>query len=190
MKIIISPKLDRVAFAIACDVLRLERLCDQDFAFLSEYARIIKPIADAIGHLEGNVLFGNYLPILFTCRVSLKEMELMETLMYCGPLLTAVKNGFDKRFRKLMRLGDIFERPDAKAVPLFLGMLTNPEFKMKCIPDTWFHENANGIVQIKSILLNAMKQMIQVEKNESSNPSVPPTQSKPRGKSLWQLVFF
>lgn len=165
MLIILSSNLDRVAFAVACDVLQVSKLCDQDYQFLAEFAQVFKPVADSITQLEGKVPFGCYLPILFTCRDALKDMYVSDALEYCGPLLVAVKDGFDKRFGHLMRLGDVYERPDPKAVPLFLSMITNPEFKMKCVPHDWLHRNANGIAQIRNILLNAMKQILQGENN-------------------------
>lgn len=156
--------MDRVAFAVACEVLSLDKLCDQDYVFLTEFASVIKPIADSITYLEGSVkTFGGYLPMLFSCSATLKDLSVANTLKYCEPLLTAVRMGFAKRFNSIMRLGNIFERADARAVPLFLAMLTNPGFKLAFIPDTWFYENANGIHQIKSILMNAMKQWMNNE---------------------------
>lgn len=122
---IISPRLDRVALAVACEVLKLEKLCDQDFRFLSEYATVIKPIAEAITFLEGDIkTFGAYLPKLFDVREQLKELSTSDELLYCQPLLAAVKDGFQRRFSHLMHLTDIYERGSPKAVggtALFLG---------------------------------------------------------------------
>lgn len=182
---IISSNLDRVAFAVACEFLHLDKLCDQDYVFLTEFACVIKPIADAITHLESSVkTFGNYLPMLFGCRTALKDLADEKKLKFCEPLLTAVRNGFAKRFNHLMRLGDIYGRGDPKAVPLFLAMITNPEYKMNFIPNTWFYENANGIHHIKTILLNAMKQWVEEEEKANSNENQTDSNAAPESNSV------
>lgn len=157
--------MDRIALALACEALYIEKLCDQDYEFLTEFVRVIKPIANAITFLEGNVqTFGGYLPMLFSVRQTIKDLYINDELVYCKPLLLAVRDGFDKRFGHLLKLSSPFERGDKKAVPLFIAMLTNPEFKMNFIPSDWFHNNAEGLNQIKSLLLNSMKQHLEEEK--------------------------
>lgn len=151
--------------ATACEALSIEKLCDQDFEFLSEFISVIKPIANAITFLEGDIqTFGAYLPMLFSVRQTLKEMYRDNQLQYCRPLLIAVRDGFDKRFGHLTTLTSYFEKGDPKALPLFIAMLSNPEYKMNFIPTDWFHSNANGMAQIKSLLLNAMKHILKDEK--------------------------
>lgn len=170
VKNILSPSVDRVAFAVACESLGLEKLCDQDYRFLSEFVTVIKPIANAITYLEGDVqTFGSYLPMLFSVRQELRDLYLKDDFEFCRALLLAVKNGFDKRFGHLMDLSNPFERGDSKAVPLFLAMLTNPDYKLNFIPTHWFHGNAEGFNQIKSLLLNAMKQYLKDEKQEQED---------------------
>lgn len=166
--------MDRVKLALACEALKIDKLCDQDYLFLSEYTRIIKPIANAITYLEGDKqTFGGYLPMLFGVRQTLKDLYLEDNLQYCKSLLIAVKDGFDKRFGHLIKLTSTYETGDAKAVPLFLAMITNPEFKLNYIPNDWFHGNAQGMTQIKSILLNAMKEYLEEEKSiEDCNKDV------------------
>lgn len=170
---IASPQLDRASLATACEALKLDKLCDQDFAFLTEFNNIIKPIADAITFLEGDVkTFGSYLPMLFSVRQTLKDLYINNDLEFCRPLLIAVRDGFDKRFGHLMSLGNVFEKGNPKAIPLFLAMLSNPEYKMNFIPHYWFHQNANGFNQIKSLLLSAMKQQVEYEKKSNENGSM------------------
>lgn len=159
--------MNRVALALACEALQIEKLCDQDYLFLQEFVIIIKPIANAITYLEGNVqTFGGYLPMLFSVRQTLKDLYINDDLVFCKSLLLAVRDGFDKRFAHLMRLSTVFDKADAKAVPLFIAMLTNPEFKMNFIPIDWFHSNADGMNQIKLLLLNVMKQYLEEEKQQ------------------------
>lgn len=167
---ILSPKLDRAAFATACEALNIQKLCDQDYAFLTEYVTVIKPIAEAITYVESSVnTFGCYLPMLFSVKQKLINLRQKE-LVYCSPLLTAVRDGFDKRFEHLMHLGDIFEDGSPKAVPLFLAMITNPDYRLAFIPASFFDSNAQGMAKIRSLLLNAMKKFIESErKNASEN---------------------
>lgn len=157
--------MDRVKLAMVCIALNIEQLCDQDYDFLAEYVKTIKPIANAITYLEGDSLtFGAYLPTLFSVRQALKDLYKENGLVYCKPLLVAVKNGFDRRFGHLMKLPSQHESGDPKAVPLFLAMFTNPDFKLNYIPDDWFDSNPQGMSQIKSLLLNSMRQYLKEEK--------------------------
>lgn len=186
-----SPSLDRVGLRLACLTLGIEELCDQDYKFLEEYATIIKPIANAITFLEGCVqTFGSYLPMLFSVRQELKDLYIDDELEYCRPLLLAVRDGFHKRFAHLMDLSSPFERGDPKAIPLFIAMITNPEYKINFIPIDWFYANAEGMNQIKSILLNAMKKHLEDEKQqqveENANDSSPDenTNAKPSKQGM------
>lgn len=162
---ILSPQLDRSALATACEALNIAKLCDQDYAFLTEYVAVIKPIADAITYLEASVkTFGCYLPMLFSTRQKFIELRTKDELVYCGPLLDAVRDGFSKRFGHLLHLGDIYEEASPKAIPLFLAMLTNPDYRLAFIPSSFFDRDASGIAKIRSILMNAMKQLLESDR--------------------------
>lgn len=164
----VSPKLDRSALAVACESLEIDKLSDQDYDFLTEYVSIIKPIANAITFLEGDIqTFGAYLPMLFGVRQTLKDLYLNGNFEYCAPLLIAVRDGFDKRFGHLMKLNGLYEQGNSKAIPLFLAMVANPQYKLNFIPNDWFDSNANGMSQIKGLLLNAMKQSLRDEQQQN-----------------------
>lgn len=144
----------------------IEKLCDQDFIFLNEYVAVIRPIADAITFVESTrQFFGSYLPTLFGVRTRLRELYLEDKLLYCKPLLVAVKNGFDKRLEHLMKLSDLYDEGSPKAVPLYIAMLCNPAFKLSYIPVYWLEKNPNTISQIKSIFLNAMVKQLGMQTN-------------------------
>lgn len=183
---IISPRLDRIALALACETLQIEKLCDQDFKFLSEFVSVIKPIANAITYLEGNVqTFGAYLPMLFSVRQTLKDLYTKDDLEFCGALVTAVKDGFDKRFGHIMKLSDTFEVGDPKALPLFIAMISNPEFKINFIPDYWFHGNVEGMQQIKSIMLNAMKHHLMADQATTKIEPITQTNSSESEQGIY-----
>lgn len=159
--------LDLPALATACLALGIEQLCDQDIIFLREYKRVLQPIAEAITFVEGNTnTFGVYLPTLFGIRTRLRELHNEDDFMYCQPLLEAIRNGFSKRFAHLMTISDMYGEPDARAVPLFLAMLTNPCFKMSFIPTYWFDEHPYGMQNIQNLILNALKKLVDDERKK------------------------
>lgn len=153
--------LDLPALATACEALGIDKLSDQDICFLQEFTKVLQPIADAITLLEGSKnMFGTYLPTLFGVRTKLRDMHLSDELLYCRPLLDAIRDGFHRRFAHLMSLGNLFAEPDPRAAPLFISMLSNPRFKLNFIPRYWFDENTDGMHKIQNLLLNVMKQMV------------------------------
>lgn len=162
--------LDWVSLATACEALGIEKLSDQDFDFLTEFVKVFRPIADGITFVEGtHKNFGSYLPTLFSIRMTLREMYVDDELLYCRPLLLAIKEGFDKRFWHLMKLTDLYERGSPKAVPLYIAMLSNPAFKFNYIPKYWFEENPNALNQIKSIFLNAMQKELDIQTHDKDD---------------------
>lgn len=159
--------LDLAALAIACEALGIEKLSDQDIQFLIEFTKVFQPIADAITFLEGSKnMFGAYLPTLFSVRTKLRQIHLSNELVYCKPLLHAIRDGFHKRFAHLMSLGNVFQEPDPRAIPLFIAMVSNPRFKLNFIPPYWFDENPQAMQQIQNLLLNAMKQTVAQQKQQ------------------------
>lgn len=67
--------LDCIALAVACEALNIDKLCDQDFEFLSKYVTVIKPIADAITYLEASVkCFGGYLPTVNSSSANIERL--------------------------------------------------------------------------------------------------------------------
>lgn len=160
--------LDLSALAIACEALNIEKLTDQDIVFLREYKSILQPIAEAITFVEGNRnMFGALLPTLFGIRLKLRELyQNSDDLKYCKALLDAIRAGFDKRFSHLMKLSDMYDIGDPKAVPLFVAMLSHPNFKMSFIPPYWFDENHYGMNAMRNLMINAMKQIIAEQKQQ------------------------
>lgn len=152
--------------ATACEALGIEKLSDQDFDFLTEFAEVVRPIADAITFVEGMRSFGSYLPTLFGARMKLREIYLEEKLIFCQPLVVAIKEGFDKRFGDVTKLTDLFEKGSPKAIPLYLAMISNPDFKLSYIPDYWIENYPNTLTQIKSILLNALRKEMEFAMGE------------------------
>lgn len=123
---------DLSALATACEALGIDKLSDQDIQFLQEFVKVLQPIADAITLLEGSKnMFGTYLSTLFGEGTKLRDMHMqVEPLLYCRPLLDAIREGFRNRFAHLMTLGNLFAEPDPRAVPLFIAMVSNPRFKL------------------------------------------------------------
>lgn len=114
----------------------------------------MKPIACALKVLEGNkYTFGIYLPVLFGLRHKLDALQ-KQTLMECDALADALSDGFNKRFGHLMKLNE----NDSRAVPLYIAMIANPQFKMNFMSSETIPTEL--ITKIRTILFNAGKHLL------------------------------
>lgn len=102
--------------------------------------------------LEGNKhTFGLYLPTLFGLRNVLEKYANIETTetLACLELAKAIKAGFETRFGQLMDVND----PEGKSAPLYIAMITNPQFKMNFMGSKTIHPNV--LCQLKEMLVSA-----------------------------------
>lgn len=140
--------------------MKISTLNDEEYAFLREYHSVITLIATALKSIESDrYTFALYLPTLFGLKIKLQELIDENLIFDCIPLVQAVQNGIESRFGNLM---DPFSS-DKKSVPLFIAMMTNPNFKL----------NFMGMKEISSNLLNKLKDMLVSEaaKIENENPN-------------------
>lgn len=139
--------------------LNIEPFENDEYIFLQQYFQIVNKIAIALKSLEGNKhTFGLYLPTLFGLRNVLEKyanLETTETLV-CLELAKAIKAGFERRFGQLMDVSD----PEGKSAPLYIAMITNPQFKMNFMGSKTIHPNV--LRQLKEILISAA---IDIEKS-------------------------
>lgn len=129
--------------------MNIEPFDDDEYNFLEQYVQIINKVAIALKTLEGNKhTFGLYLPTLFGLRNALRKcanIEQTETLK-CIELAKALEAAFERRFGQLMDVND----PEGKSVPLFIAMITHPQFKL----------NFMGSNTIDSSVLHTLKEML------------------------------
>lgn len=132
--------------------LNIGTLNDTDYAFLLEFRSVMRPIAEGLTALEGNNLFGSYLPHLFGIKAQLDRLK-NKKLNFCEPLLKAIDNGFYERFQEVMDPYHI------RAVPLYLAMMTNPKYKLSYMG------------QLRPTILQKLKNMLLSAAEEISNES-------------------
>lgn len=150
--------LEREKLKRACECLKIPVLHEEDYKFIEEYVSIIRPIAHALKVLEGDKhLFGLYLPTLFGLKQKLRDL-LMNEWDYCEPLIASVNTGFTNRFAHLMDI----EHQSGKAIPLFLGMVTHPQFKMNFIHKA--HITPEYIQKVQGLLVTAAETILRGEK--------------------------
>lgn len=131
----------------ACLHLKVDPLNDEEYHFLREYHRVISLIATALKSVESNrYTFSLYLPMLFGLKIKLQALVDEQRVFECISLVRALLSGLESRFGNLM---DPFGS-DTKSVPLFIAMMTNPQFKL----------NFMGITKIPPELLNRLKAML------------------------------
>lgn len=99
-------------FHAVCSNLDIPRLSATELSFLSEYAAVMKPIAQALNILqsETKMFVGYLLPTLTILREKLEAKRASATI--CMPLVSALLNGIDERF------ADILIDPEAVAAAI------------------------------------------------------------------------
>lgn len=144
---------DKPELAALCLALNICVLNDIDYAFLNEFKCVMRPIADGLTALEGNICFGAYLPHLFGISSQLNRLK-TQNLRFCKSLLSAIDIGFNERFRDLMDPYHI------SSVPLYLAMMTNPKYKMSFIGTL----RPTLLQKLKNMLLSAAEEIAEDEK--------------------------
>lgn len=146
----------------ACTILNIPSLDGQDYAFLNEYMKVIRPIAECLKELEGNrKTFGIYLPTLFGLKFKLEEMS-KEHFKFCQPLLENISSGFNVRFGEMMDLNNV------KSLPLYIAMATNPHFKLNFMPK---QTPLTVLKRIQNIVIKAAEEIIASEGEINGNSS-------------------
>lgn len=116
--------------------------------FLEEYKMILGPIATALGNLQGSKCpYAIVLPTLYITEEKLQKLKTDDKLMVCKPLLNAVIEGFEKRFKLIM---DFFSQ---KAIPALVATICHPYFKLRWItPDK---KTSSNIEKLTNIVVQA-----------------------------------
>lgn len=104
--------------------LEIQEFSSNEFLFLHEYVKVLKPIANAIDYLQAECNYASLLPIVHNTRQDLLQLK-GEKLKFCQPLLTAVLKGMDQRFSYL------FDFNDERCKPALIATCTHPYFKTR-----------------------------------------------------------
>lgn len=105
-----------------------------------------------------------YLPTLFGLQNVLKKYANIETTetLECFELAKALEAAFERRFGQLMDVND----PEGKSAPLYIAMMTNPQFKLNFMGSKTIHPNV--LHQLKEMLVSAA---INIEESKSLSQS-------------------
>lgn len=122
-------------------------------------------IAGALDNLQANKHpYAVVLPTLFQTKEKLDGMmSNSNTLVYCKPLLSAVINGFNKRF------GEIMDFTHKSSTLALIATVTHPFFKLRWLnPDMCTTEQIDKIKQILSYAADEIS-MEKAAKNNCNN---------------------
>ncbi len=122
---------DRVAFNVILDAAKLPRLTDQELSFLDQWEKVMRNLAAALDHLQGDkaMYLGHLLPTITFLKSYINDGRRDAPL--CKPLVNAILAGIDKRF------GSYFERREMLVAAAYL-----PEFKV-----SFLEEDQQGIAK-------------------------------------------
>jgi hypothetical protein len=112
-----------------CQALDLPKFKSTEMECLQEYVAVMGPVAIALDKLQGekDAFFGNIMPTLVTVQQKLTGM-LNKNLKHAEPLVSALLNGLDKRFREELA----FTR---SAKDKIIASVAHPYFKLRWIPE-------------------------------------------------------
>lgn len=115
--------INQKVLEIACIETGIGKLNEEEHKFLVEYHDCLGIIAEALKILEGNnQSFGIFLPTLYGIRNELNSMH--GQTQYCEPLVKAIENGFNERFKELMNINNPI------SIPLYIAMVVDPQCKL------------------------------------------------------------
>lgn len=132
---------------LLCLKLGIQVFTDLDYEFMGEFLICLKPIAETITVLEGDILYGHTLPALFTIQTNFDEIR-NDGVVHTLPLLNALESGFERRYNE-------FLNPfNASAAPYFLAMASHPSYKMDCYPG-----DKHKATKIYNLILNEAQEL-------------------------------
>ena len=122
----LKDKLSQIA-----DALQLPKFYRNEIDFLTEYKRVMEPIAVTLDQLQGdkNCYYGMLLPKLTQLRHKLQKMQTDNSVLMCGALVTSLLSGLAKRFEHLLTL-NVTESGVREAV---IAAVSHPGFKLKWV---------------------------------------------------------
>lgn len=100
---------------------------DSDLSFLKEYSVILEPIATAIEYLQtnSNRYYATLLPMVYSIKDSLTNLQNQGEMQLCLPLLNAILHGVEQIFAHL------FDFDNEQCVPAIIATCTHSHFKMR-----------------------------------------------------------
>jgi hypothetical protein len=112
-----------------CSALELPKFKQIDTDFLTEYSRVMQPLASTLDTLQGEneCFYGMLIPKLIQLRHCLSQIQ-NSNLVYCEPLASAILNGLQSRFGSIVQL----EMPQARHA--ILAAVAHPQYKLRWVP--------------------------------------------------------
>lgn len=139
--------------------LDLPKFTDIDLAFMKEFTKVTNSVANAINYLQSNCHFGMLLPTIYGTKCELNDLD-SENIEFCGPLIRAIRKGFDDRFNFY------FDLDDARTMPAIISTCMHPYFKLRWLPNSPNKDEQKQ--KIKTILIEIAKNNpICVEENKN-----------------------
>lgn len=154
------------------DVLLINRLmvdfhapeftCDE-YEFLTEYACVMGPLADALDNLQSNGLYATLLPTLRTLRDGLQLSQNRMDLKFCAPLAKTIYLGFMERF------SDFFDISSKICVNATIAACVHPYFKLRWIDAQTIDQSYFD--KITDLIVSAASKCIRNSTNHQLNTS-------------------
>lgn len=139
--------IERSKLESVCIALGIVPMDSDEYEFLQQYFKLISKVASALKILEGDKnTFASYLSVLIDLRRAFEKYTdfYSDMLEKCNALGYAIRKGLQERFSEMMNIDD------AKSVPLYVAMMSNPKYKL----------NFMGVSTIAPNLLSKLKEIL------------------------------
>lgn len=119
----------KLNMAIIFEKLHLPKLKNNEWGFINEYCKVMKPLAFSLDKLQGETksFLGYVAPTILVLR-KLLILNQSEQFTYCKPLSLTIINSLEKRFNFLFYLND------PKSKDFIIASISHPKFKLDWVP--------------------------------------------------------
>ena len=113
-----------------CTAMNISTFKDFEIKYLHEFVECMKPIADALDHLQGdkNCYMGDLIPTLLRTKDRV-NMFSNKQLTYCTPLCQSLVKSLHNRFGDYLTLDD-------RVAEYILASVPHPFFKLRWVPES------------------------------------------------------
>ena len=144
-----------------------EPLKDADKAYLQEYCKILKPVAETVDFLQGenNTYFGFIIPSITSLRLKLQKIKVNVTLSRSG---TCIVDYLILRLRQ--RFSQYFDFSKTESKEAIMAAVTCPNIKFRWLTESISSEFNINLEDIKQTIIHAGVEMEQKNMESDDSP--------------------
>ena len=154
---------------VLCESLMVSKFKDQDILYLEEYIKIMKPIAETLDFLQGeiNSFYGNLLPSIVSLKTKLQKLQSLSDIKILAKPLEVILSSIFRRFKQLFTL-------EAVSKDSIIAAVVCPRFKLR-----WFNAAKDflppdiTLKHIQDLVKDAASDLLSYDNEMEREPELP-----------------